>query len=121
MPIAANSISIIIPVLNEAENVKGLLAYLIEKQAGGYISEIIVVDGHSQDNTVALIQEFSITASIDIKIIVSKRGRAKQMNAGANLSKSSILYFLHADSYPPKGFDTCIISEIKKQQPSRMF
>ncbi len=60
MPIAANSISIIIPVLNEAENVKGLLAYLIEKQAGGYISEIIVVDGHSQDNTVALIQEFSI-------------------------------------------------------------
>ena len=106
MPIAANSISIIIPVLNEAANINRLLAHLIEKEAGGYISEIIVVDGHSQDNTVALIQEFSRNASVDIKVIVSKRGRAKQMNAGANLSKSKILYFLHADSYPPKGFDS---------------
>jgi rSAM/selenodomain-associated transferase 2 len=121
MPIAANSISIIIPVLNEAANINRLLAHLIEKETGGYISEIIVVDGHSQDNTVALIQEFSINASIDIKVIVSKRGRAKQMNAGANHSKSTILYFLHADSYPPKGFDTLIISEIEKQQLAGCF
>ena len=36
MEIAQKSISIIIPVLNEAENIKGLLAYLSEKRAGGY-------------------------------------------------------------------------------------
>jgi rSAM/selenodomain-associated transferase 2 len=121
MEIAQKSISIIIPVLNEAENIKGLLAYLSEKRAGGYVSEIIVVDGQSQDNTVALTQEFSETASIDIKVIVSKRGRAKQMNAGAKVSKSSVLYFLHADSYPPIGFDTLIISEIEKQQLAGCF
>ena len=59
MPIAANSISIIIPVLNEAANINRLLAHLIEKETGGYISEIIVVDGHSQDNTTEIVKEFS--------------------------------------------------------------
>ena len=95
MPIAANSISIIIPVLNEAANINRLLAHLIEKETGGYISEIIVVDGNSQDNTTELVKEFSKNSTVAIQLIQSERGRAKQMNAGANLSKSTILYFLH--------------------------
>ena len=116
MPQAANSISIIIPTLNEASNINRLLAHLIEKSAGGHISEIIVVDGHSQDNTPALVKEFSKTSTITVQLIHSERGRAKQMNTGAKASLSSILYFLHADSLPPQNFDSLIISEIKKQQ-----
>ena len=121
MPIAANSISIIIPVLNEAANINRLLAHLIENETGENISEIIVVDGNSRDNTTELVKEFSKNSTIAIRLIQSERGRAKQMNAGANHSKSTILYFLHADSYPPKGFDTLIISEIEKQQLAGCF
>ena len=121
MPIAANSISIIIPVLNEAANINRLLAHLIENETGENISEIIVVDGNSQDNTTEIVKEFSKNSTVAIQLIQSERGRAKQMNAGANHSKSTILYFLHADSYPPKGFDTLIISEIEKQQLAGCF
>ncbi|MDG1501491.1 MAG: glycosyltransferase, partial [Ulvibacter sp.] len=121
MPIAANSISIIIPVLNEAANINRLLAHLIEKETGGYISEIIVVDGNSQDNTTEIVKEFSKNSTVAIQLIQSERGRAKQMNAGANHSKSTILYFLHADSYPPQNFDSLIISEIEKQQLAGCF
>ncbi len=121
MPIAANSISIVIPVLNEAANINRLLAHLIENETGENISEIIVVDGNSQDNTTELVKEFSKNSTIAIRLIQSERGRAKQMNAGANHSKSTILYFLHADSYPPKGFDNLIISEIEKQQLAGCF
>ena len=121
MPIAANSISIIIPVLNEAANINRLLAHLIENETGENISEIIVVDGNSRDNTTELVKEFSKNSTIAIRLIQSERGRAKQMNAGANHSKSTILYFLHADSYPPQNFDNLIISEIEKQQLAGCF
>ena len=121
MPIVSNSISIVIPVLNEALNISRLLAHLNEKSAGGHISEIIVVDGHSQDNTAALVKEFSKTSSIAIQLIYSETGRAKQMNTGAKASIGSVLYFLHADSLPPQNFDSLIISEIKKQHLAGCF
>ncbi|CAI8410153.1 MAG: PGL/p-HBAD biosynthesis glycosyltransferase [Flavobacteriaceae bacterium] len=121
MPLASNSISIVIPVLNEALNISRLLAHLNEKSAEGNISEIIVVDGHSQDNTAALVKEFSKTSSIAIQLIYSDRGRAKQMNTGARAGVGSVLYFLHADSLPPQNFDSLIISEIKKQHLAGCF
>ena len=121
MPIVSNSISIVIPVLNEALNISRLLVHLNEKSAGGHISEIIVVDGHSQDNTAALVKEFSKTSSIAIQLIHSETGRAKQMNTGAKASIGSVLYFLHADSVPPQNFDSLIISEIKKQHLAGCF
>ena len=117
----ANNISIIIPVLNEAANINRLLAHLIEKSAGGHISEIIVVDGCSQDNTAALVKEFSKTSTITIQLIHSERGRARQMNTGAKVSLGGVLYFLHADSLPPQNFDSLIISEIEKQQLAGCF
>ena len=118
---AANNISIIIPVLNEAANINRLLAHLIEKCAGGHISEIIVVDGCSQDNTAALVKDFSKTSTITIKLIQSDKGRARQMNTGAKVSLGRVLYFLHADSLPPQNFDSLIISEIEKQQLAGCF
>ena len=121
MAIAANSISIIIPVLNEAANINRLLDHLNDKSAGGHISEIIVVDGHSQDNTAALVKEFSKTSSIAVQLIHSQTGRAKQMNTGAKASAGSVLYFLHADSLPPQNFDSLIISEIEKQHLAGCF
>ncbi|NJL64452.1 MAG: glycosyltransferase family 2 protein [Methylacidiphilales bacterium] len=91
-------ISIIVPTLNEAENIK---ASITSTQSGKDI-EVIVVDGGSQDNTVLITQE------LGIKTIFSSPGRAYQMNAGALSASGDILLFLHADTILPLLFDDMI-------------
>lgn len=92
-----NNISIIIPVLNEAATIDELLIHLIDHASLEHISEIIVVDGGSTDDTVEIIKNLDL----NIHLINAPRGRAKQMNAGAAVARGNILYFLHADSFPP--------------------
>jgi rSAM/selenodomain-associated transferase 2 len=103
-------ISIIIPVLNEAKHITEVLYHLIDNASLNTIQEIIVVDGGSTDNTVSVIQALGL----NIKVLHSEKGRAKQMNHGAKASKGDILYFLHADSFPPNRYDQLILDEIKK-------
>jgi len=90
----AEKISIIIPVLNEANTINGVLARIL----GASNVEVIVVDGGSQDETVALAQS----------VIAVTGGRASQMNAGAAVATGSILLFLHADTHLPPAFDTLV-------------
>lgn len=117
-----NKISIIIPVLNEAEHIKNLLNHLIENASAEHIAEFIFVDGGSSDGTFEEILSFRPDGfQVDIKLINSDKGRAKQMNAGAKEAKGSILYFLHADSFPPKNFDKLIINEITKDNKAGCF
>ena len=84
-------ISVIIPTLNEESHIEKTLLS-VTKQEGDY--ELNVVDGGSTDNTVAIAKRYA-------SVIISKRGRAIQMNAGANLCKGDILLFLHADTLLP--------------------
>ncbi|MCG2419247.1 TIGR04283 family arsenosugar biosynthesis glycosyltransferase [Aequorivita sp. F47161] len=119
-------LSIIIPVLNEAEIIDRLLQKLPEKLSGKYRAEIILVDGGSTDGTQAKITAFiKKTATprniYSIQLISSEKGRAKQMNTGARHASSEILYFLHADSFPPKKFDKYIIFEVNKGNPAGCF
>ncbi|MEM1001446.1 MAG: TIGR04283 family arsenosugar biosynthesis glycosyltransferase [Bacteroidota bacterium] len=111
-----NSISIIIPTLNEAKHIEKLLRYLIVQKQSAIINEIIVVDGGSTDGTKELIGKIR-----SVRLISSERGRAKQLNLGAESAKGNILYFLHADSMPPLGFDQFIVSEIEKGQQAGCF
>ncbi len=108
-----NKISIIIPILNEAKTIVSLLQHLNGNSSKENISEIIVVDGGSNDESVKLVSEFSISNS-KIILISSERGRAKQMNLGKLKATGTILYFLHADSFPPNNFDQLIINEVEK-------
>ncbi|MEH2109824.1 TIGR04283 family arsenosugar biosynthesis glycosyltransferase [Nostoc sp.] len=103
--IDAAKISIIIPAINEAENIKKAIA---TTQSSINI-EVIVVDGGSSDDTVAIAQ------SLNVKVISSSPGRAVQMNAGAVAASGEILLFLHADTRLPTGFDEMIRTAL--QQP----
>lgn len=86
------SISIIVPVLNEAALVGDFLRGLhrLDRRA-----EVIIVDGGSSDESV------SIAEPLADRVIVAPRGRASQMNAGAAAADGEILWFLHADLTPP--------------------
>jgi rSAM/selenodomain-associated transferase 2 len=93
-----NSISIIIPVLREGEGINHLLS-AIPVGSGGFLHEIIVVDGDPARDTIKKIK--------DCRVITThaKQGRASQMNRGASLASGEILLFLHADTrLPPNAF-----------------
>ena len=115
-------ISIIIPILNEAATITRLLQHLIEHaQNISNIEEMIIVDGGSTDNSKIVIEQFLSKHSNKIKIIDSEKGRAKQLNSGARVAEGEILYFLHADSFPPKNYDQLIIEEVKKENLAGCF
>lgn len=86
------SLSIIIPVLNDADNLSGLLQLLSNNRGD---IEIIVVDGGSNDNS------REVASAFTDKVITSAPGRARQMNAGAAIANGSLLWFIHADSILP--------------------
>lgn len=93
------SISIIIPTYNEENNISDLLCHLKIGLGTESDAEILVIDGGSTDNTISVVEE------LGIRCISSKRkGRAAQMNVGAEQSKGDILYFVHADTRPPLSF-----------------
>lgn len=87
------AVSIIIPVLNEADGIVHVLERLQGFRAQG--TEVIVVDGGSDDDTA------ECARSLADCVTTSRRGRALQMNAGAALASGDILLFLHADTLLP--------------------
>jgi rSAM/selenodomain-associated transferase 2 len=91
-------ISIIIPTFNEADQILTTIGQINQTSADDQF-EIIVADGGSTDNTVALAKQGGA-----IVFNSARKGRAAQMNAGAQQAKGDILYFLHADTIPPKGY-----------------
>jgi len=114
------TISIIIPTLNEAANIKRLLLHLLDNSTPKNIEEIIVVDCGSDDDTQNIVTEF-INTNEQVQLLSSKRGRAKQMNIGAKNTNGDILYFLHADSFPPANFDQLIIDKVKQDNLAGCF
>jgi len=86
--------SIIVPAFHEGESINDLIEWL-NRLDSDKNSEIIVVDGDQEKDTLEAIYRNSV-----IKIS-SERGRAKQMNAGASIARGEILIFLHADTELP--------------------
>lgn len=88
-------LSIIVPTLNEQETIAVSLAALQPLRQRGV--EVIVVDGGSEDDSKRL------AAPLCDQVIVARRGRASQMNAGAQRSTGEQLLFLHSDTVLPEG------------------
>lgn len=105
-PLTTPSLSIIIPVLNEARGIVALLQSVQGLRAMG--GEIIVVDGGSRDNTLALAQTLA-----DL-VATAPRGRSSQMNAGAAIAHAPALLFLHADTVLPEGALDSVLRAIQQ-------
>lgn len=89
------TLSIVMPVLNEAAALPQVLAALQPLRAGGV--ELIVADGGSQDGSAG------VAATWADLVLSAPRGRARQMNAGAAAARGDWLLFLHADTVLPEG------------------
>lgn len=101
-------LSIIIPTYNETKNIARLINYL-QSNTSDHLIEIIVSDGQSTDNTV------EVAGAAGARVVVSpSKGRGVQMNYGASLAQANVLYFVHADSFPPHDFSDKIAEQVKK-------
>ncbi len=86
-------LSVIIPALNEAKHIESSI-----RSARSKDSEVIVVDGGSSDNTVALAEYAGA------RVLKSQHGRSSQQNHGARIANGKVLLFLHADTILPEGY-----------------
>ena len=80
-------------MLNEEVNLSRISGHLRSICDQGH--EVIIVDGGSVDNTLTIAYE------ITDKVIISKAGRALQMNSGASVATGDVFLFLHADTFLP--------------------
>lgn len=91
------TLSVVVPVLDEAAGIRAALEALAPLRARGH--EVILVDGGSSDGTVER------AAGLCDRVVTAPRGRALQMNAGARAATGDMLLFLHADTRLPPGAD----------------
>jgi rSAM/selenodomain-associated transferase 2 len=85
---AGLSVSVVVPVLDEAARLPGLLDRLHRELPG---CEVVVVDGGSTDGSPALVAP-------PARLVPSRRGRGTQLNAGAAAATGDVLWFHHADT-----------------------
>ncbi|MDR9424909.1 MAG: TIGR04283 family arsenosugar biosynthesis glycosyltransferase [Marinobacter sp.] len=105
MPPDGMALTIIVPVLNEFETLPALLEHLKHWQSRG--AEVLIVDGGSNDQTAEEVRHQGFA------VIDAPRGRASQMNAGAQASRSRNLVFLHADTRLPEQADLQILAALR--------
>jgi rSAM/selenodomain-associated transferase 2 len=100
---ARRTLSLVIPVLNEASLMIPMLRSLTALRERG--AEVIVVDGGSRDESVRIARESGCT---DL-IVTAPRGRGAQMNAGAARARGDVLLFLHVDTRLPPDADSEVL------------
>ena len=103
MPPEQPSISVIVPTLNEAENIEGIVARIL---AGGapLDMEVIVVDDGSRDETQAIVRRLAETLPVTLLARDKpKDGLAGAVLAGARAAKAPVVLVIDADgSHPPE-------------------
>jgi rSAM/selenodomain-associated transferase 2 len=88
------SISIIVPVLNEDDRIQPFFKHLRERAPS---AELILVNAAASESVPKSV------AKLCDRVLTSRRGRAAQMNAGANVAGGDVLWFVHADCELPRG------------------
>jgi rSAM/selenodomain-associated transferase 2 len=85
------AISVVVPMLNEERTIAATLLALTQLKP----HELILVDGGSSDGTPTICRQFNV------EVLTAPRGRAAQMNYGAQRATGNVLLFLHADTRLP--------------------
>lgn len=96
MPLADPEVSIVIPILNEAENLRPLMEGLARQKDARM--EVIFSDGGSGDGTPARARKLGEELSLEVDVVEGPPGRGGQLNRGAARARAKYLLFLHADS-----------------------
>lgn len=108
------NLSIIIPTLNEINNLSELLPFLIETAEK---AEVIISDSpKSNDHTKQLCEKYNISYYKS-----PKAGRASQMNYGSSKASGDVLLFLHADVTPPSNCYHAILNSISSGNSAGFF
>ena len=91
-------ITVIIPTLNAARHLPATFLSIFDAAVDGFVSEVIVSDGGSEDKTRAIADDAGAT------VIAGERGRGQQLRVGAEAAKKPWLLFLHADTTLERGW-----------------
>ena len=103
-------ISVIIPALNEEDNIRRCIEGVMNE---GCDCEIIVADGGSTDKTAEFAKSYP-----KVSFVQSQRGRGIQMNMAASAAAGDVLLFLHADTILETGWAAAILSVLEENSIS---
>ena len=103
----AEALAIVVPMVDEAATLPALLAHLAGWRARG--CEVVLVDGGSRDDSVEMAR------AAGFRVLIAERGRARQMNAGAQACGRALLLFLHADTRLPEAADAVVCAALAVQ------
>ncbi len=95
------SVSVVIPTLNEAENV-ALLTERLARALAGKTYELIFIDDHSDDGTLERLQQLQAHYPIIARTKQGKPGKAFSLLEGFGLARYEYVAIIDADlQYPP--------------------
>ena len=103
----AEALAIVVPMLDEAATLPALLVHLAGWRARG--CEVVLVDGGSRDDSVEMAR------AAGFRVLIAERGRARQMNAGAQACGRALMLFLHADTRLPEAADAMVRAALAVQ------
>ncbi len=99
-------LSVVVLTLNEAEHIQTVLDRVVNR-SGITDPQVLIADGGSTDGTVEIARDYA-------PVIISPRGRARQMNAGLERAAGEVVLFLHGDTLLPDGYGTAILQQLEK-------
>jgi len=107
MPTASETtrdVSILVPTLNEADNVEPLLQAILQAgRAASLALEVIVIDDGSTDGTRDRVREWEKDHPVRLLARENERGLAGAVLAGARLAVGEVVAVIDADlSHPPE-------------------
>jgi len=89
-------LSIIVPVLNEEQQIRCLLTDLLRQQDVSF--EVVISDGGSKDTLAQVVADYARFCPFPLRLVQGERGRGRQLNRGIAAAKADSLLLLHVDS-----------------------